>query len=198
MRVVIGGIVGLLCSISLVFAAIGVGVGSGKITIQQKLQPGGMYELPALPVLNTGDESGEYGLSIEYNEQQSQQRPQRDWFHFSPQSFHLDPQQSKTIGITLSVPVNAKPGAYFAYVEAHPVAKGVVGQTSVGIAAAAKLYFTVSPANVLQATFYRVTGIISWYAPWTYVVIAMIAASVLFSALRRLFSFNVQIGFKKK
>lgn len=62
------GIVLLLPILAL--ARIGVGVGIGKIVVDQPLKPGLIYTLPSLPVLNTGDEPAEYGVSIEYHEGQ--------------------------------------------------------------------------------------------------------------------------------
>jgi hypothetical protein len=178
---------------SVAFASIGVGVGSGKIVVQQPLKPGGLYELPALPVLNTGDEPSEYAVSIEYNETQPQLKPAREWFVFSPPTFHLDPRGSKIVGLSLSIPLKATPGEYFAYVEAHPIKKAIPGQTGVGIAAAAKLYFTVAPANIFQGMYYRVVTFLMRYAPWTYVVLGVVAAAVLINILRRYVSFSVGI-----
>ncbi len=43
-----------------VFARIGVGVGTGKITIDENLKPGIIYKLPPLTVVNTGDEASDY------------------------------------------------------------------------------------------------------------------------------------------
>jgi len=180
------------------FADIGVGVGAGKITLQKSLEPGGGYELPLLPVLNTGNEPGEYGISVEFNERQPELKPSADWFRFSPVAFHLEPQQSQMVRTTLVVPVTAKPGNYFVYLEAHPVKADISGQTSVGIAAAAKLYFTVAPSNLLQAAYYRSLALIAPYAPWTYIIAGVIALAACISLLRRIFSFNVGISFKKK
>jgi P pilus assembly chaperone PapD len=101
-------------------AKIGVGVGTGKITIDEALKPGMIYQLPSVTVLNTGDEDGIYKLYITYHESQSQQRPPRDWFVFSPEEFKLTPGTGQATKITLTVPVKAKPGQYFAYIEAQP------------------------------------------------------------------------------
>ncbi len=178
------------------FAAIGVGVGAGKLAVTEKLKPGQIYELPPLPVLNTGDEPAEYGISIEYHQDQAQLQPPRDWFRFDPATFHLDPQQSQAVSVTLTVPINAVPGDYFSYVEAHPIKSDVAGVTSIGIAAAAKLYFTVSPANVFQGAYYRIASLMNRYSPWTYGALGVIAAAILLSILSKFFSFSV--GIKKK
>jgi len=87
------------------FARIGVGVGVGKIEINKPLKPGGIYELPSLPVLNTGDESSDYGVSIEYHQDQPQMKPPQEWFSFEPASFHLEPGQVQNVAIKLNLPV---------------------------------------------------------------------------------------------
>lgn len=180
------------------FATVGVGVGSGKITVQKALVPGGIYELPAVPVLNTGDESSGYEMDIEYLQDQSQLQPPQSWFSFDPGTFSLDPSKVQTVKITLTVPVNAKPGDYFAYVEAHPVKVAVSGVTRINIAAAAKLYFTVAPANIFEGVYYRVLSFFTQYAPWTYIVLALLGFAVLISLFRRFFSFNLGISVRKK
>jgi len=177
-------------------ANIGVGIGSGKITLQQQLKPGGIYEIPALVVLNTGDEPSEYGLSVEFNENQAELKPMRDWFSFMPASFHLEPGQSQTVKIVLSLPVKAAPGAYFAYLEAHPIKKDVPGQSSVGIASAAKLYFTVMPASIFQASYYRASYFLSNYAPWTYIILGILALALIILICKRFFKFSIGISVK--
>ncbi len=181
-----------------VSGSIGVGVGSGKINVTQKLVPGGIYELPPISVLNTGDEPSEYGISIEYQETQVQAKPPQEWFTFSPTSFHLDPKKSQVVTIALTIPVKTVPGDYFAYVEAHPVKADVSGVTKINIAAAAKLYFTVSPANIFQGIYYRIGAFLQHNAPWTYITLALIALVVLILILRRFFSLNFGISMKKK
>jgi len=181
-----------------VLADIGVGVGAGKIVLQKSLEPGSGYELPLLPVLNTGDEPGEYEVTVQFNEAQPELKPDAKWFRFSPTTFYLEPQQSAMVRTTLVVPISAKPGNYFVYLEAHPVKKGVMGQSSVGIAAAAKLYFTVAPSNLLQGMYYRSLSFLSTYAPWTYVIGGVFLFAIIITLFRRLFSFNVGISLKKR
>ncbi len=49
-------------------AQIGVGVGVGKIQVDEKLKPGMIYQLPSFTVLNTGGEPSDYEISIQYHE----------------------------------------------------------------------------------------------------------------------------------
>jgi hypothetical protein len=194
---------GLLLPI-LVLARIGVGVGTGKIVVDQPLKAGLIYTLPSLTVLNTGDEPGEYGVSIEYHEGQETNpkmglKPPKEWLGFEPSEFYLEPGQAQQVQIRLTLPIKgAKPGTYFAYLEGHPVKKDISGQTSIGVAAAAKLYFTVAPANIFQGIYYRLLSILRNNAPWSYVVLALAAGSVLVVLFRKYFTFNIGISKKAK
>lgn len=180
---------------SRVYAGLGVGVGVGKVQVDEKLRPGTVYKLPQLSVLNTGDEISDYEITIEYHETQKELRPARDWFTFSPQKFNLKPQDIQQIEVTLSLPLKMEPGNYFAYVEAHPVATTNQGGTSIGIAAATKLYFTVEPASPLAGIYYRVLSLWKLYTPWpqrVLIVLAIVLAVILFKRF-----FNIQINVKK-
>jgi len=172
-------------------ARIGVGVGSGKIQIDKPLEAGGVYDLPALPVLNTGDEPGDYGVSVEYLEGVSQIRPAREWFNFEPQLFHLDPGKVQLVKVTLTLPAKTQPGDYFAYLEGHPIKKSVTGQTSIGVAAAAKLYFTVAPSNIFQAIYYRVISLYSRYQPWDTIIFVILLIAVMIGLILKKFKIQV-------
>jgi hypothetical protein len=181
------------------FAKIGVGVGTGKIILDQPLKPGLIYSLPPFVVINTGDEASEYEVTIEHRENQPEIRPAKDWFNYKPISFYLEPGKTQTVQTKLSLPVKgAKPGDYFAFLSAHPVSKAEIGGTSVGVAAASKLYFTVAPANFFTGVYYRIVSLLSLYRPWSYVVMAVIIAALAVVFSRRFFSFNIGVSLKKK
>ena len=190
----IGLITALLLS-SQVFARIGVGVNLGKIEIDEPLKPGGIYNFPSIGVINTGDEPGDYELDVTYHQDQPQLKPAKEWFSFSPSSFRLEPGQSQSAAIKLALPLKVKPGNYFAYLEAHPIVKTGPG-TTIGVAAATKTYFTVVPANIWQAIYYKTLSLFAMYSPWTYVVLAMAMAAIIISIFRKFFAF--QIGVRKK
>jgi hypothetical protein len=133
----------MMFSSQYVFAKIGVGVGTTKIKLEELLRPGKEYTLPGIMILNTGDEAGFYGMSIEYHEKQPELKPPREWFTFTPNGFDIKPQDAKEVIITVKIPEDAQPGDYFAYLEAMPQKKGVAGEARIAIAAAAKLNFTV-------------------------------------------------------
>lgn len=178
-----------------VIARVGVGVNLGKIQIDEPLNPGGIYNFPSIGVINTGDEPGEYELAVTYHQDQPQLRPAQEWFSFEPQQFHLEPGQSQNVTVKLTLPVKAKPGNYFAYLEAHPIIKAGPG-TTIGVAAATKAYFTVVPANIWQAFTHRVSSFFTMYAPWTYVVLAIVIGAIIIVIFRKFFAF--QIGVRRK
>ena len=107
----------------------------------------------------------------------------------------MEPGQSQARTVKLALPMKMNPGKYFAYLEAHPVITAGPG-TTIGIAAATKTYFTVEPANIWQAIGWRVSTFLAVYAPWTYVVLAIIAGAVLIALFRRFFA--LQIGIRRK
>lgn len=179
----------------IVFAGIGVGVNLGKIQIDEPLRPGGIYNFPSIGVINTGDEPGEYELAVTYHQDQPQLRPAQEWFSFNPSSFHLEPGSSQSVAIKLTLPMKMKPGEYFCYLEAHPIIKVGPG-TTIGVAAATKTYFSVVPANIWQAIYYKISSFLVIYAPWTYVVLAVIIAAIIIAVFRKFFAF--QIGIRKK
>lgn len=183
----------LVVSFSLAFAKVGVGVGLGKVQIDEALSPGGIYNLPSLPVLNTGDEDLEYEIEVTYLSEQEEMQPAGEWFNFSPQRFPLTAGGSQAVDIVLTLPVDTRPGDYFAFLEAHPVAKGE--GVTIGVAAATKLNFTVEPKGVLGAAIERIRSLIEANRPLTY-TIAGIAGAIIIVSLGRKY-LDIKIGFKK-
>ncbi len=173
-------------------ARVGVGMGAGEIRLTEQVKPGGIYTLPKLRIFNTGDETTTYGMDIAYHAERPEMRPREDWFSFNPATFTLPAGQSQEISITMTVPVKAEPGDYFAFLESGPVASNKPG-TSVGIAVATKLFFTVVPANIFQALLYRVSSFFTTYAPWSWVGLAVAVCLALFIFFRRFFSFNIAV-----
>lgn len=190
----------VLFSPVLVLARIGVGVGTGKIMVDQPLNPGLIHTLPSLSVLNTGDEPGRYSVSVEYHEGQEERedmglKPDKNWFSFEPLDFYLEPGQVQQVKIRLTLPLKgAKPGDYFAYLSGHPIQETEVGVTIIGVAAAAKLYFTIAPANIFQGIYYRLVSLYNQYYPWSAIVLAMIFVASLITIFRR--KFKIQIAKK--
>ena len=156
-----------ILSTSPAWAKIGVGLSRGKIEIAEPLAPGESHKLPAIGVVNTGDESTGYEMSVTYHSEQQELRPPKEWFSFSPQTFQLEGGNHQVVEITLDIPREASPGAYFVFIEAHPIVRKE--KVAISIAAAAKTYFTVKPAgkpaNPLQAIWRKVLGLFRAISP---------------------------------
>ncbi|PWB38912.1 MAG: hypothetical protein C3F02_01480 [Parcubacteria group bacterium] len=181
----------------LVSAKIGVGIGTGKIVVDQQLKAGLIYNIPNLVVINTGDEPSDYSVGTQRVEGQKEFIPAADWFSFEPDIFYLEPGQTQIVKIKLTLPIRgAKPGDYFSFVQAYPVKKEMPKGTSVGVAAAAKLYFSVSPANFFQGIYYRLASLIVLTAPWSYIVFVLLAIATLGVLIQKNIKFKVSIGRK--
>ncbi|MEK7500333.1 MAG: hypothetical protein AAB649_07085 [Patescibacteria group bacterium] len=178
-----------------ILASIGVGVSTGKIVVNDKLKPGIIYQLPSLTVINTGTQESYYEVSIQYHEKQPQLMPSRGWFIFTPHSFRLKPKQIQVVDIKLNLPVQVEPGKYFAYLEAHPTKKVKNGSTSVGVAAAAKLYFEIIPANIMQGIYYKLISFWNVYAPWPQRAAIAVGIIVVLLVFKKFF--NIEINLKK-
>ncbi len=181
---------------SIILASIGVGIGTGKIVFSQPLKPGGIYNSPPVTVFNTGDEPSDYKLFVVYHQDYPQLRPPQDWFVFDPLVFHLEPGKGQTVTVKLNLPIKAKPGDYFAILEARPVQIIQAGVTSIGIAAATKLYFSIVPANLFQAITWRISVLWKMYSPWTGIVLLVIILAVCIVLFRKFFKFQVVISKK--
>lgn len=176
-------------------AKIGVGVNTGKIQVDELLKSGMIYTLPSITVINTGDEAATYQVGLAYHENQPELRPQEGWFEFSPQNFDLEPGKAQLVNIKINLPLKTIPGNYFAYLEAYPKKDAAIGGTSIGIAAASKLYFTIVQSSYLYAIYYKLLGIWNMFYPWSE-RIAYALGVIIFILLFKKF-FNLQINFKK-
>ena len=171
----------------------GQGVGLGKVHIGEPLAPGGIYPLPDLPVINTGETSGTYQV-------RATPRNPKGWspeplgleesFRFSPSTFPLEPDQSQLVSVTLTLPLNTLDGDYLVYLEASPIqspGKGV----SIGPAAATKLYFTVKSGTILGAVRNRIITFILT-RPEIYLLLAGFLLLQALLILRRHFRLRVE------
>lgn len=191
MRLLLLSLFSLFLLASPALAKIGVGVATGKIVIDQILKPGTIYELPPLSVINTGDEESAYTVDVSYQEKQPELMPQAKWFSFQPTDFSLQPGDSQVVAITLSVPVQVQPGKYFAYLEGLPLKKSENGATSIGIAAAAKLYFEVAPANIFVGLYYRLLTYYTLHRNFVNILVVIVGAYFLFQLLSSRFNFSI-------
>lgn len=167
----------LAFSIGTTWATIGVGVGTGKIQLDEKLKPGTLYELPSITVINTGDEAGDYLLDITFHQDQPELRPDPSWFTYKPNTFNLEPGEAQEVQVMLTLPVKTVPGDYFAYLEARPKATADQGGgAAIGVAAASKLYFSVAPANLLLGIYYRTISLWKKFTPYPQIAIGALTA----------------------
>lgn len=173
------------------YAQVGVGVTLSEISVDEPLTPGGIYRLPVIGVVNTGKEPGEYEVEVSYHSEQTELRPPAEWVAFEPKSFHLEPGEAQQVAITLHIPVKARPGNYFAYLEAHPIAKG--NGVTIGVAAATKLYFTVKPSNVFVAVWAKASTLFAAAAPASYICLGVAVAVAIILVLRRFFRFRFRL-----
>jgi hypothetical protein len=172
---------------------VGVGVGTGKIIIEDKLKSGARYELTPLSVINTGNVEAVYEVSLSYHEQQPEKRPLNKWFSFKPNNFTLKPGEIENVSVELQLPLQSEPGDYFAYLEAHPIQTVADGNTSVGVAAAAKLYFTVEPSNVFQALYYRALSVYERYNLLFNVIGITLGVFIVLRIMRRFVSLDIKL-----
>ena len=181
-----------LFSATAVFAKIGVGIGAGEMRLTEPVKLGGIYDLPSVRIFNTGDETTTYGMNVAYHQDYQQLRPKQEWFSFNPATFTIEPGKSQEVRITMLVPLKAEPGDYFSFIESGPIAKDKPG-TSVGIAAATKLFFTLVPANIFQAIGFRLSSFFATYSPWSWIGFGVIVFLAIVFLIRRFFSFNMAL-----
>ena len=178
--------------LSPVYGSVGVGVGTGKIVLDELLKPGLGYELPPITVYNTGDEGSDYYLSIEFSTKEGKLESKQDWYIFTPREFYLNPRESQIVQVELKLPIrDVKPGEYFAYLTAQPVSDISEGSASVGVAAATKLYFSVISANIFQAIYFVVLDFIAKYRPWSIIVPLFVFLLVVWKILSKKFKIQV-------
>jgi len=180
-------------------AKIGVGVGTGKIILEEALHSGLIYTLPSFTVINTGDEPSRYGVGIQYLEGQQELKASPEWFDFSPKEFYLEPGKAQTVDIKLTLPVEGvRPGDYFVFLQGFPLKRADVSGTSLGIAAASKLYFKVSSSNLFAAVYYRAASLVSVYSPWSYVLFGLILLGLIAWYLSKNLSIGISLKRKSK
>ena len=178
---------------------IGVAIGTGKIYVDEPLKPGIINILPSIGVINNGDETSSYEMSVEYlwgqeSDPELGLMPPREWFVFKPQTFTLEPGQRQVVEISLVLPINAKPGRYFAFLQAKPTAQVQgEGTTKIGIAAAAKLWFDVVPANVWFGIYYRLLSLYQMYSFWINAVVSVMVTAILIALFRKFFKVSIQL-----
>jgi hypothetical protein len=196
LAVVLAGVFLLCLPAANVQAQSGVGIMPGIIRVDEPVLPGGRYNLPSLQVLNTGNQSSDYGVELASMAEQEELQPPADFIILSPTSFHLEPGDNQVVSLSLDIPLKAKPGDYLAYIEAHPVATGAEGGMQIGVAAATKLYFTVKPANVFVSVANSIANFFTRNAPRSYIPLGIIVLGLAVFFLRRRIRIDIKIARK--
>jgi len=197
--VVLLGLFILSISILPIKATLGVGIATGTITIDEKLMSGMSYTLPSLTIMNTGDETATYGVNVAYHDDQKEHLLPNDWLTFSPSNFLIEPGKSQVVEVRLDIPLtDVIPGDYFCYLEGSPKKDANSGETSVGIAAATKLYLTIAPSNIFQAIYYKTLSIWETFYPWSLIVLIAITLIIIVTVFKKLFNFELNIKRKEK
>src|SRR5262249_6905913 len=140
-------------------------------------------------VRNPGDEVTSYRIVVSHVEGQDGKPIPAAWVHTKPEELTLKPGQTEKVQARLDLPSGADPGDYEGLLAAQIVTKGQGAQ--VGAAAAAKLTFTVEASTWLGAQWYRIRTFLSSHEPWTWLIPALIATTLLGWQLRRRFAFQV-------
>ena len=193
--IILTALVFLCFGVREVEAGAGIAVSPGTIRVEEPLFPGAYYNLPSLQVTNNGDEPSDYGVVLAKVAGLKELSPPAEFIDFKPNSFYLEPGASQVVSLGLSLPTDAKPGDYLAYVESHPVApegKGI----RIGIAVATKLYFTVKPANMWVATWTVITTFLATRAPVSYIILYTILGLIILGIITFLVRKYLNLEFK--
>lgn len=174
-------------------AGIGVGVGLGQIKVNEVLIPGGIYNLPEIPVINTGDEKTNYAMAIAEVSGHEWKNPKKSWFAFRPQKFALEPEQSLMVRPQISLSLETPPGSYFAFIEAQALPE-TEGPVVLGPAAATKLYFSVGPSpGILGAVRQRFFSYYAEHSGGLYLLPAALCLLLACLILKRRFELKLKV-----
>lgn len=179
-------------------AEIGVGVGLGQIKVREVLIPGGIYNLPPIPVVNTGDEKTNYSMEIGYVLGQGWNNPHKSWFGFDPKTFVLEPERSVMVHPRIKLPLEAQEGEYFAFIEARALPE-TEGPVVLGPAAATKLYLSIGPSpGVLGAVRQRFFSYYVKHLDLLYLLAAALCLLLACLILKRRFEIEFKVKPKDK
>lgn len=163
-------------------------VGLGEIKLQEELTPGGVHRLPNLPVVNNGEVGVDVDLTVEVppstNEEIPLSNSLKRWFRFSPQQFHLEPKQGRSVQLSLFLPFIVPKGIYRVLLEARPISGA--GNENIGPTSVTRLIFSVGAAPGIGGAFYqRITTLWNFYQPWTTILALLLDFLLIFLLLRR-------------
>jgi hypothetical protein len=164
----------VLCS-GIALAAVGVGTTTPQIVIDQDVRPGGIYRLPAIPVINTGTVRSEYKIFADRASQQSVHFADPAWITVLPETIVLEAGARGLVTPTMRVPLKARPGDYQALLVAQPIMPGADAATP-NIQVGTKVLFRIARSNLLMAVYWRIRSLFELWSPWPYLVLAALIA----------------------
>lgn len=159
-------------------ASIGVGVQVGPVSLGSVAHRGESYALPPVYVVNTGTEAEAVSLRIERLARGPGRIIPPSWIKVTGPAVQLTPGNAARIPLELVVPDLAKPGGYLSDIVVTGSSVASAGITHVGVAAATKLDFSVSPAPAREPSPFIPLWI--WWA----VTGLLVAAIMVFGARR--------------
>jgi hypothetical protein len=128
----------------------GAAMGAGTIRVDEPLHAATRYSLGVVRVWNPARLTSRYHMSLEVISGRT--APPAAWVRFEPEQFTLATGESRTVRITMQVPAGARAGNYEALLSAtagDPDAPD--SGARVGVAAAARLLFTVTAASAASS-----------------------------------------------
>ena len=167
-----------LSGVGVASASIGVGTTTPRIVIDQNVQPGGIYRLPVIPVINTGTQRTDFTVFVDRASKQSELFADPRWVTVSPGTVSLDASRSALINATISVPFLARPGNYQALIVAQPVVPGASANTP-NVQVGTKVVFRIVHSNPFAALYWRIRSLLELWAPWSYILLALLVVLLL-------------------
>ena len=174
-------------------ASIGVGTTTPRIVIDQDVQPGGIYRLPVIPVINTGTERTDFTVFVDRASKQSELFADPRWVTVSPTTVSLDASRSALINATISVPFFARPGNYQALIVAQPIVPGA-GANTPNVQVGTKVVFRIVHSNPLAALYWRIRSLLELWAPWSYILLALLVVLPLVRYLARRYQVSFAVS----
>jgi len=163
-------------------ADVGAGVGASPIVLEAVAHPGHTYRLPGLYVINTGTVSSTYHIHVEHLSPGPSRTVPPAWVQFERNNFLLQPKESASVPMTLSIPADAVSGKYSSDLVAGTVAPSGSGPFVPGAEAATELRFQVGEGGFL------------WAWPWwAYAIAAMAVVAATAVGLQRRLGFRLLV-----
>jgi hypothetical protein len=168
----------------------------GTIAVEQPLASGGVYELPVIGVINTGDQPATYSMKPIPTTGQKELVPEASWFSFTPESVQLEPGKSAPIQTRLSLPLKTPPGDYYVILMASPSQTATSSGANIAVAAGTKLRFTATQTNILFAIYYRIRDLMNLYSPWSWIILGVVVVLAIGIPLAR--RYRVSFGVERR